>query len=135
MSWYFLGGFSAYFKLPSGRRLNHSGCPGSHGWSPEAGVAEARRGLDGEVTAQLHPVRGAGRDERVEVLEGAEVAVQRVVTARLVADRVRDAGVVGRRHERVVAALAVRVADRVDRRHVEHVEAELGQARHDLGGP
>ena len=31
--------------------------------------------------------------------------------------------------ERVVAALAVGVADRVDRRHVEDVEAELGDAR------
>ena len=31
--------------------------------------------------------------------------------------------------ERVVAALAVRPADRVDRRHVEHVEAELGELR------
>ena len=47
----------------------------------------------------------------------------------LVADRPRAAGVVGAGDERVVAALAVREADRVDRRQVEHVEAELGQPR------
>ena len=34
---------------------------------------------------------------------------------------------------RVVPALAVRAPDRVDRREVEDVEAELGEPRHDLG--
>src|SRR6478672_13659334 len=35
MSWYFLGGFSAYLSVPSGRWKNHSGCSVSHGWSGE----------------------------------------------------------------------------------------------------
>ncbi len=43
MSWYFLGGFSAYFSVPSGRRLNHSGCSVSHGWSAEALIARSRQ--------------------------------------------------------------------------------------------
>src|SRR3954449_8889646 len=41
MSWYFLGGFSAYFSVPSGRRLNHSGCSSSHGWSAEHWMAKS----------------------------------------------------------------------------------------------
>src|SRR3954449_7749739 len=41
MSWYFLGGFSAYFSVPSGRRLNHSGCSVSHGWSAEHWMAKS----------------------------------------------------------------------------------------------
>src|SRR6267143_6262188 len=35
MSWYFLGGFSAYWIEPSGRCLNHSGCSRVYGWSGE----------------------------------------------------------------------------------------------------
>src|SRR5438128_1076144 len=41
MSWYFLGGFSAYFRVPSGRRLNHSGCSVSQGWSAEHWIAKS----------------------------------------------------------------------------------------------
>ena len=33
MSWYFFGGFSAYWMLPSGRLANHCGCSATHGWS------------------------------------------------------------------------------------------------------
>ncbi len=33
MSWYFLGGFSAYCTLPSGRQRNHCGCCATHGCS------------------------------------------------------------------------------------------------------
>src|SRR3954451_13760825 len=41
MSWYFLGGFSAYLSVPSGRRLNHSGCSFNHGWSGEHWIAKS----------------------------------------------------------------------------------------------
>src|SRR3954462_8743902 len=41
MSWYFLGGFSAYLSVPSGRRWNHSGCSFSHGWSGEHWIAKS----------------------------------------------------------------------------------------------
>ena len=40
MSWYFLGGFSAYAIVPSARWVNHSGCSVTHGWSGE--VCSAR---------------------------------------------------------------------------------------------
>ena len=50
-----------------------------------------------------------------------------VVAAGGVADGVRRPGIAGGRGQRVVAALAVRDSDRVDRRQVDDVEAELGQ--------
>ena len=49
------------------------------------------------------------------------------MTAAGVADRPRRAGVGGGRRQRVVAALAVGQPDRVDRRQVDDVEAELGE--------
>ena len=55
--------------------------------------------------------------------------MDRLVAAALVADRPGRAGIVGAGGQGVVATLAVGVADRVDRREVEHVEAELGQPR------
>ena len=58
--------------------------------------------------------------------------MDRRVAAARVADRPRRAGIAGRRRERVVGALAVRQADRVDRRQVEDVEAELGELGDDL---
>ena len=42
MSWYFLGGFSAYLRVPSGRRWNHSGYSASQGWSGEHWMAKSR---------------------------------------------------------------------------------------------
>ena len=91
MSWYFLGGFSAYLSVPSGRRKNHSGM-----------LLEPRvvgRAVDREVQGDVEAVLVRGRDERAEVLVGAELGVDRVVAPGLVADRVRAAGVarLGRR--------------------------------------
>ena len=73
------------------------------------------------------------RDEGVEVLEGPELGVDRVVAAVLAADRPRRAGVVRARGQGVVGALAVDLADRVDRRQVEDVEAHLGHPVEALG--
>ena len=118
MSWYFFGGFSAYLSVPSGRRWNHSGCSLSHGWSGEQLIAKS--------SAMSMPCSAAAATSASKSSIGAELGMDRVVAAGLVADRPRAAGVVGAGVERVVAALAVRVADRVDRRQVEDVEAELG---------
>ncbi len=40
-SWYFLGGFSAYCTVPSGRQLNHWGCSFTYGWSWEHWIAKS----------------------------------------------------------------------------------------------
>ena len=53
MSWYFFGGFSAYWIVPSGRRRNHSGCSVAYGWSG------AR--LERDVEGDLEAVRARGR--------------------------------------------------------------------------
>ena len=42
MSWYFFGGFSAYWMVPSGRWRNHSGCSVTQGWSGEHWKARSR---------------------------------------------------------------------------------------------
>ena len=59
--------------------------------------------------------------------------MDRVVPALGGADRPGRAGVVGPGGERVVGALAVDLADRVDRRQVDHVEAHRGHALQPLG--
>ena len=71
-------------------------------------------------------------DEAVEVVERAELGVDRVVAALLRADRPRAARVARLRGQRVVRALAAAAADRVDRRQVDDVEAELGELRQHL---
>ncbi len=58
--------------------------------------------------------------------------MDRVVAALLAPDRPGAARIALLRLERVVAPLAVRLADRVDRRQVDDVEAELGQLRQHL---
>ena len=124
MSSYFLGGFSAYWIEPSGRRLNHSGCCGD--------PRMIGRALHREVQGHLHPVVGAGGDEAAEIGERAELRMDGVVAAVRRADGVEAAGIAGVGGERVVAALAVGAADRMDRGEIDHIEAErcdLGQAR------
>ncbi len=125
MSWYFFGGFSAYAIEPSGaggeplRVLGH----------PRV----VRRGLQGQVERDLHALLAGRRDEVVEVLERAQLRVDRVVPALVGADRPGRSDVLGAGHQRVVPALAVDLADRVDRRQVDHVEAELGDLRQPAG--
>ena len=123
MSWYFFGGFSAYAIVPSARLVNHSGCFVTHGWSGEHCSAKS--------SATSMPSSCVLGDEGVEVLDRAEVGVDRVVAALGRADRPRGADVVGPGGQGVVGALAVGGADRVDRRQVDDVEAH----RRDGGQP
>src|SRR5207253_7071713 len=67
-------------------------------------------------------------DEPVEVVEGAELRVDRRVAALRAADRPGTARVAEPRRERVVLALAVRAPDRVDGRQVDDVEAHRRRA-------
>ena len=89
------------------------------------------RALHGEIERDFHVERSAGRDELAEILQRAQFRMHRIVAALGRADRVGAAGIaLGRRH-RVVAALAVGLSDRVDRREIDHVETHRG----DVGQP
>ncbi len=74
------------------------------------------RALDREVDRDLEAVVARGGDERGEILERPELGMDRVVAAVRRADRIGAADVVRLGGQRVVGALAVGRADRVDRR-------------------
>ena len=92
------------------------------------------RRLEGQVERHLEAELAGAGHEGVEVVEVAQVGVDGVVAAVLAADRPRRAGVLRAGGEGVVGALAVDLADRVDRRQVDHVEAHLGHRVEALRG-
>ncbi len=93
-----------------------------------------RCALQRQVQGHLHAQIVRGGDEVVEVVDGAQLGMNGVVAALVAADRPRRPHVAGSGGGGVVAALAVYLADRVDRRQVHHVEPHLGDARQRLGG-
>jgi hypothetical protein len=92
-----------------------------------------RRALEREVDGDLQAVLPGRGNEIVEVVEGSEVGVDRVVTTLVRADRPRRTGIAGTRIEGVVRPLAVDAADRVHRRQVDHVEAHRSHGGQPLG--
>ena len=90
--------------------------------------------LQRQIERHLHAFVPGGRDEVVEILDGAQLRMDRVMAALVAADRPWRTDVIGRCGDAVVAALAVHLADRVDRRQVDHVEAHPRDARQVLGG-
>jgi hypothetical protein len=84
--------------------------------------------LQREVERDLHPEVPGAVDERVEVVDGAELRLDGVVATVGRTDRPRRADVAGTGVDVVVAALAVHSADGVDRRQVDDVEAHRGDA-------
>ena len=70
MSWYFLGGFSAYFSVPSGRRWNHSGCSFSHGWSGEHWIAKSSA-----ISMPASRARATSRSKSASVPRSGWIAV------------------------------------------------------------
>ena len=87
-----------------------------------------RRALDRQVERDFQVQFRRSLHERLEVHCGAELRVDRVVPTVGRADRPRRPDVVRPSHQRVVRALAVDRADRMDRRQVHHVEAHRGDA-------
>ena len=120
MSWYFLGGFSAYWIVPSGRCRNHSGCSLTHGWSGEHWKRDVERDLEAELARRAR--RGASKSSSVPSsgCDGGVAALAR---------RRSPTGCRGRRARPtsvLLRPLAVRAADGMDRRQVEDVEAHAG---------
>ena len=87
------------------------------------------RHLDGEVQHQLESVFAGDLLKVQEIIQRAELRCNRVVSAGRTADRVRATRIVWARHERVVRALAVGGADRVNRRHVQGIKAHARDGR------
>ena len=85
-----------------------------------------RGGLQCQVEGDLQAQRAGLGHEGVEVVEVAQVRVDRVVAAVGGPDGPRRAGILRAGVQRVVPALAERGADGVDRRQVDHVEAHRG---------
>ncbi len=92
------------------------------------------RALQCDVHGDLEPEPSSLGDERIEVVEGPQVGVDRVVPAVGRADRVGAAGVFGAGIEGVVGALLGGLPDGVDRREVDDVEAHPGNGSESLGG-
>ena len=83
------------------------------------------RALESDVESHLQSKILRGGDEAAEVLERAELRMDRLVSAFGTADGPWAADVVGRRSQRVVLSLARGPADGVDRWQVDDVEPEL----------
>ena len=122
MSSYFFGGFSAYRIEPSGapaepvRMLRQPGMIG--------------RALDREIERDLQSVVLRRRHQRAEV--GAACRARGWIASwppSRTADRIRAARIVRFGAQRIVAALAVGRADRMDRRKVQHVETHGADRR------
>jgi hypothetical protein len=84
------------------------------------------RALQRVVERHLEPDGVGLGDEPVEVVDGAELRVHRRVATLVGTDGPWAAGVVGVGGEGVVATLAKRLADGMDGRQVDDVEAHLG---------
>ncbi len=74
------------------------------------------RRLQRQVQRDLHALVAGSGDKVVEVFDRAQLGVNGVVTAAITADRPWRADVLGRGGDIVVAALAVNLADGMDRR-------------------
>src|SRR5688572_13608957 len=84
------------------------------------------RALDREVEADLEAYLLRLVDESIEVVDRAEVRVDRFVPACFGTDRPRDPDVVWLGYERVVLAFTEVLSDRVDRWQVDDIEAHRG---------
>jgi hypothetical protein len=88
-----------------------------------------RRALNGEIESDLEAVLVSRADEPAEILQCAELRVDRVVATFGRTDRIGTAKIIGRRVERIVAPLAVRLPDRMKGRKIEDVESHAPDVR------
>jgi hypothetical protein len=112
------------------------GAIGQHGepFPVRLGPRVIRSALQRQVQRHLQALVAGGGDERVEVVDGAQGRMYGIVAALITADRPRRPDFAGCGGDRVVAALAVHLADRVDRRQVDDVEAHPRDPGQGVGG-
>ena len=87
------------------------------------------RGVKGDVEGDFQAVPLGGVHHPPEVVHRSQFGMDRLVAPVLRADRVGAADIVLARRQRVVAALAVGLADGVDRREIQDVEAHFLDVR------
>src|ERR1700712_6025738 len=97
------------------------------------GPRVGRGALQRQVERNLEALIACGRDEVVEVVDGAQPGMDRVVSTLVTSDRPRRAAVPGGRGHGVVLALAVHLADGMNRGQVDDVEAHLRDPGEGLG--
>ncbi|COV15761.1 Uncharacterised protein [Mycobacterium tuberculosis] len=94
-----------------------------------AGPRMIRCALQRQVQRDLHAQIACRGDEVVEVVDGAQAGMNGIVTALIATDRPRRSHVCRCGGGRVVATLAMHLANWMDRRQVHHVEPHAGDAR------
>ena len=85
------------------------------------------RALKRDIERKLHAVLAGSLAQVPKVVKGAQLRQNGCVPAFWCADRPRRPDIVRARGHGVVLSLAERAADRVDWRHIQHIEAELLQ--------
>src|SRR5690606_8825898 len=88
----------------------------------------------GEIESHFEVEFAGPRDEVPEVLLGAQVRMDGIVTSFVGTDRPRRTHIVRARDESVVRTLAVDLADGMDRRQIHHVETHRCDAGQVGGG-
>ena len=87
-----------------------------------------RRALPGEIERDLEPQTLGLVTKRVELVERAQSGLDRGVSALRRSNRPGTARIGRRGGQRVVAALAETAADRMNRRQIDDVESQVGDA-------
>src|SRR3546814_12592429 len=86
--------------------------------------------LDREVEREFKTLCFSGGAQSAKCLDAAEIRMHRVMPALFAADRLLRAGLAECRMQSVVAALAMRVTDGMDRREIQHVDTHPASPQH-----
>src|SRR5260370_40542795 len=84
------------------------------------------RALDGKVERDFQSMLRAGPHQATEIVERPKLGMYGIVAALGRADGIGAARIAGFATERVIAALAVDAADRMDWSQIKHIEAQRG---------
>src|SRR5216683_7290056 len=93
------------------------------------GVGMVGRALERDVQCDRQAVLTGDSNEASEIVQGSKLRMHRLVAALLGSDRPRASRLAGFRLHAVVGALAMRAADGMDGREVEHVESHARDVR------
>ena len=81
------------------------------------------RTIEREIERDLHPAFAHFALQRIEIFESAERQLDCLMPAGFAPDCPRHAGIATLGDDRIIAALAIRMADGMDRREINHVKS------------